>query len=848
MQKAFNPIQALSGRMFRKNRGRNLVAVLAILMTAMMFAALWTLTQSMSQNLVEMTFRQTGSDAEATIRGLTDAEADDLAAHPEVEALGRSIVLGLAENSGLKGRSVEIRWADDVYAAHAFSLPTTGRMPEAADEVALDTGTLKRLGVDAALGANVTLQWRQDLQDDAVTSSTFTLCGYWEGNQSSYASMAWVSRAYADRMTAGTPVTGVDGIRGLHMAQVHLVSNRGIGARMDRILADTGHTGLSYSVNLAYSDEMGSTALQENLPMYFGMAMVFLAGYLMIYNIFQISVTTDVQFYGQLKTLGMTARQLRRLVYSQAGRLCLMGIPAGLALGWGLGSVLVPQMLGQLEGGVSVSVSPVIFLGAALFAVLTVFISCRRPARIAGKVPPVEAMRMGGAAVDLKKGRRHGRASIIGLAWDNLWRNKRRTVTVICSLTLGLVLLSSFYAKDAAFDMEKYLADLTLADFELTDQTSADYYGGYNPQGTTLDSGLVEELESMDGVEETGHLYSHQFLWQMDSGTVGNIRDFYTEEMLSEWASYDPAGVEGYRRAVESGEGSAVVFGLDGIPLEAATEQRYILEGSFDPEAFASGAYLLAIAPAVEPGRDYPVLPVPSAGSQVTLEGKTYTIMAVIYPLIPVVEGASEAGAEPAMEIRFILPAAAFRENWPENTLRKLYLNLDDGHLQAAEALIEAYREEEDPGLPVTSRQSMAQQYEAETRSAAVMGNAVSIVIALVGLLNFVNSMATSIFSRRREFAVLQSIGMTKRQLVGMLAAEGLFYALLTLAASYLASALAVGVVVRALVTGGFTTFRFTLLPLAICTPALLAFALLVPRACFLGIERQSVVERLRME
>ena len=89
---------------------------------------------------------------------------------------------------------------------------------------------------------------------------------------------------------------------------------------------------------------------------------------------------------------------------------------------------------------------------------------------------------------------------------------------------------------------------------------------------------------------------------------------------------------------------------------------------------------------------------------------------------------------------------------------------------------------------------------------------------------------------------------MTKRQLSRMLACEGLFYALLTLAASYLLGSLAVGVVVRAMVEGGFTTFRFTLLPLAVCTPVLLGFALVIPYLCFRNLEQHSIVERLRME
>ena len=107
-------------------------------------------------------------------------------------------------------------------------------------------------------------------------------------------------------------------------------------------------------------------------------------------------------------------------------------------------------------------------------------------------------------------------------------------------------------------------------------------------------------------------------------------------------------------------------------------------------------------------------------------------------------------------------------------------------------------------------------QYKAETRSSAVMGNTISVIIALVGILNFINSMVTAILSRKRELAMLQSIGMTKRQLRNMLICEGLDYAVLTLLASFLISTLMVGVVIRAMVSGGFTTVQFKLLPLAI--------------------------------
>ena len=88
---------------------------------------------------------------------------------------------------------------------------------------------------------------------------------------------------------------------------------------------------------------------------------------------------------------------------------------------------------------------------------------------------------------------------------------------------------------------------------------------------------------------------------------------------------------------------------------------------------------------------------------------------------------------------------------------------------------------------------------------------------------------------------------MTKRQLRSMLIDEGLYYAGSTLLSSYILGALAVGIGVRMMVSTDWTaTFHFTLLPLVICTPILIVFAILIPYICFKNLEKQSIVERLR--
>ena len=149
--------------------------------------------------------------------------------------------------------------------------------------------------------------------------------------------------------------------------------------------------------------------------------------------------------------------------------------------------------------------------------------------------------------------------------------------------------------------------------------------------------------------------------------------------------------------------------------------------------------------------------------------------------------------------------------------------------------------------MNIVSREEIKEQYQAETRSSAVIGYAISFVVALVGILNFINSMVTAIISRKKEFAMIQSVGMTKWQLRRMLIFEGLYYAGITLAVSYVLGAVTVGILLRMIVPDSFSTFQFTLLPLIICTPILLVLAVLIPYICFQKLEKRSVAERLRM-
>ena len=140
----------------------------------------------------------------------------------------------------------------------------------------------------------------------------------------------------------------------------------------------TSKYGLDERVSINDAYQTATVSFSSMLPLVAGIAVIFIAGYLLIYNVFYISIAQDIRFYGMLKTLGPTARQIRKIVYRKAIKLSLMGIPIGLLLGWPIGRLLLPAIVNMLteKKRVVTTVNPSIFLVAIVFSMITVLISC----------------------------------------------------------------------------------------------------------------------------------------------------------------------------------------------------------------------------------------------------------------------------------------------------------------------------------------------------------------------------------------------------------------------------------------------------------------------------------------
>ena len=140
----------------------------------------------------------------------------------------------------------------------------------------------------------------------------------------------------------------------------------------------------------------------------------------------------------------------------------------------------------------------------------------------------------------------------------------------------------------------------------------------------------------------------------------------------------------------------------------------------------------------------------------------------------------------------------------------------------------------------------MAAEFEGLRSMFLTMGGTLSGVIGLVGVLNFINAVLTGILARKRELAMLQSVGMTGKQLSTMLVYEGLYYTMLSTALSLGLSA-ALGPLVGSLCSAfWFFTYRFTVLPVLAVIPLFLILGALIPLLAYRSVKRRTIVERLR--
>jgi len=833
-------IHNLASKSFCANKTRNIIAVIAISMTTILFTSLFTMGIGTVESLQQATMRQAGGDGHAVLKYMTDEQFDVVKDNDNIKEIAYDMVLcdGI-KNEGLLKRHAEFWYYDDIGLKLGFIKPEEGHIPKAENEVIVDSKTLQLLGIPQKLGANISLQL--NIRGETITRD-FVLCGWWTSDPAFNVGQIFASHAYVDAHINELQCTYYEdySMTGAINAYIMFPNSMNLQKKLDKLMEESSFSSvqtdanyLDSNVNWAYiSTNFGmDTGTMAGLG--FGLLLIILTGYLIIYNIFHISIVRDIRFYGLLKTIGTTAKQIRHIISKQAMIMSTIGIPIGLMFGFFSGKALVPLLMDNTSfagSTISVSPNPIIFIGSSLFSLITVYISTLKPSRMAGKVSPIEALRNtdGDQPKHSRKKSLNG-TKMTRMALSNVGRNRKRTVLVIISLSLSIVLLNTVITLSNSIDMNKFVSVFNDTDFLIA---HADYFNcNFRGKQNETSEEMISAVKALDGFEKGGRLYG------------GGENGIYVTDLNN---------TEIYNRD-EAGDIFGALYGLEELPMG----RLELLDGEMDMKKLLSGDYILeGVELDDNSNLDWETahfkigesVKLHNYSSGVDNNGKreytTHEYKVLGHVAIKYFTNTCRISWK---TYTFYLPAEAYKNIVPNPAVMSYAFNVADEKEADMEAFLKQYTNDVEPMMNYDSKATTLESFEGIQKTVLLVGAALGGIIGLIGILNFINAVLTSIVARRKEFAMLQSIGMTRKQLKIMLCYEGLSYAMLSSVFSLIIGILCSIVIVKAICEQmWFLSYHIIVWPLLIAIPVLLIFGVAVPLIMYGATVRQSIVERLR--
>jgi len=904
-------IRHLSLKSLKSAWTRNIVAILAIALTTVLFTSLFTIAASINYSYQQENFRRAGGDGHATFKDVTEEQIAELREDPLIVESSTRLFVGMPHEKPFNKSHVEVSYIEPKGAAHYFCTPVEGTLPrEGTDEAATDTHVLALLGVEPKVGTKFTMSFSIDdgTSHPQTVERTFTLSGWWEYDQAMIANNVLLPLSAA-REIVSQSAGGQGNLTGMWNLDVMFKNSLNIRKNLDTVLKNHGYQSdsatepgyISTGVNWGYTGDKFSTGADPTTVTAIAavLALIVFTGYLVIYNVFQISVTNDIRFYGLLKTIGTTGKQLKQIIRQQALLLSFAGIPIGLVLGFAVGNLLTPIIMNSLSyKNAFVTFDPWIFIGAAVFALGTVFLSCARPGRMAARISPVEAVRYtDGTNGENKRqkatkgGRKTGRkevkkvpnralsgASLPQMAFANLGRSRNKTLVTMISLSLAVVLMTMTYTLTTGLDMEKYLSGFVVTDFIVG---YADHFvassGGLRISDQAVPEELIAGLERQGGITSAGRIYARD--WNVEQAAPEEwVREsygrsqFYTAEDIDQEVAIKEHLEDGRLMA------TALLYGMEDFPLS----KLRVVEGDIEKLKDPANNAIAAVCNLDDYGQPRTDVSWARVGDTVKLRfvstwayydletGEELTSDEVNRRYNPDEYGTMVARPDSftekeytvcalvtvphAISFRFgtiggsdyVLGAELFRQDVSDDVMTYVYDTTEEGNGQM-EAFLADYTETAWPEFDYESKQSYMDEFEGFRRMFLTLGGVLSFITGLVGVLNFFNAILTGILARKRELAVLQSVGMTGGQLKTMLMFEGLLYTL-----GAIALALVLSGVLGVLVSGSlenllsFFHYRFTVTPIVLLAPVFILLGCLVPLAVYRSVAKSTIVERLR--
>lgn len=808
---------------FKSNRRRNFFVVLALALTTLLISSVIGLGMSFIEASNKQTVQRVGTTADANLNDLTKQQIDILKKDASIKTVGTQQTIGSVDSQRLKNSKIQmaLHWYDKSEwnglrkeAINDF----TGKFPEKENEIMAPLAALKELGIlKPEAGQKIYLPC---LIDGKNVKKEFVLSGYYKEYVIARVvdfSYVLVSDQFAEKYGSSTSSKTYS---------IKYKDSNNLGQQNKKLAKKLKLSETQEIKTTLKESKQSVTTLILGIGMF--LAIILISGGLLIYNVLYISIANDIRFYGLLKALGTTKRQLRKIIFYQSILLSVIGIPIGLIGGFSISHVLIPFVMKatNFSEAIVVSTQPIIYFGAGLFALMIMLLSSIKPANYAAKVSPVLAINFTESKV--KKGdiRSKNGGKLYLMAWRNIFRDKKRALIVIISMTLGITSFVAVNTIVKSMDFEKFVLSEMNYDIMIS------------PSPTNTDN---KESDSKRTEKEQVSQQLVQLINKNEDVTSADI--YYSEPVL---VNYDEQKFAPYIRSYNSYFKYAKIeqkkiqsdgFSGDLISIDTDELAKLLVknkEKSFDQTAFENGniAYIQSDHP-----EDFSHIPEIQFS---TSDKQTHQVK--IAGFVPNNYLEFQTGGAPAMFVskQYLDKISPHASLWSANiNINKKTADLTSDQFQRFIDEQSVYR--------IMTKTEMRNRAVEEISIMRMMGNTLAIVLALIGLLNFVNIITTSILARKQELATLESIGMTRKQTNKVLMFEGSYYALIV-GGLVLTFGLGITYALYSIVkrSATYASFDLPIVEISVSLLLMLMICLLTPYLVMRSSGKRSLAERIK--
>ena len=774
----------LAKKSLQSEKRRNLMVVIAVALAAFLIC----FTGIVSTSLTQMQRNQVVDTYEAVWLGVEENDIETLKGLPEFERVGGYYMLG--EELSEQGYHASYVYCDtqmmEITKAQMELLE--GRVPEKANEIVVSKYFLSTYGNNAKIGDTVTLD-TESFHGDYVVTGIMNSVNEKEANTCAII----LSKAALTEWNGFDPAG--------YRAYAHFKNSDQLGEELMtsycREIAEEYQLPMPKmnSKYFAYASKSFDFALMAGV-----IALVLIGGYIVIQSIFRISINDKIQSYGQLRTIGATPKQIKRIVKNEGRKLGSIGILIGTVLGVCGGFLLFSK------GFNAVSYVATVIL-TLISSWIMVSVSIRKPVKIAAGISPIEAVHFTPAQKDIRSRKKNIKLNPISMGIANFKRDRKKTISIVASLSIGGILLmvvsSIVLVRSPEQIARLYFPD---SDYKIYLQ---DLSEEMLVKGNPLNEELKQEVLSVDGV--TDIIVARQSLHtsiKTDANQNSGICDTLTDQ---NYAMVEAALTEG---TMPTDSHSIVIHDQ----IVAYFEDM----GVGSTVEFSS----------IDGKQSIPV----------TISGVFSTSK------MPVIFGHGRAHTDGSV---FFAPKDLFYELYPEITTFDYSWSIVSNPKKAETVKAELKNiVAEHSNLALDEIDTAIAAEKSQNSAAFGSMQVLSWLVFLFGVINLINTTLSNQMSRKQENSVLRSIGLTQKQLCKMNICEGLCYAffatLAILIVGFPISIVASREISIATFGGNVVPYKFPVLEMGLFILVLFGMELILSVWTIRRQKKQSLIEQMR--